>query len=258
MMSDAADVAGEPVGAAGAAEVDPSQPSLGPWRRATGTRKVWLVVGSRPFGALLFHTIFRLQVLGAEHVPRTGAVLLAGNHTGFLDGPLVYALSPRPATFLAKSELFVGPLARALGWLGQIPVHRGRPDRTALRAGLAVLRGGGALGVFPEGTRGAGMLDEISDGWAYLALRSGAPVVPIAVIGTAEAMPRGRHLPRWRAPVTVVFGVPVQLDIEGDPRARRTVRVAAEQLRLALVAHLRVATEATAPPSAPRSIERQA
>ena len=227
-------------------------------RSSTGTRKPWLVAASRPFGVTLFRGIFRLTVLGGEHVPRTGALLLAGNHTGFLDGPLVYALSPRSATFLTKAELFVGPLARPLGWLGQIPVHRGQPDRAALRAGLAVLQGGGALGVFPEGTRGSGTMEAVSDGLAYLALRSGAPVLPIAVLGTAEAMPRGSHLPRWRAPVTVVFGVPVTLQVEGDPRARRTVRAAAEQLRLALVAHLQAATEASAHASATSSPERKA
>ncbi len=233
----------------------PAEPSARR-RRASGTRKPWLVAASRPFGLALFHAAFRLTVVGTGRVPRTGAVLLAGNHTGFLDGPLVYAVNPRSATFLAKAELFVGPLGRPLGWLGQIPVHRGTPDRAALRAGLAVLRGGGALGVFPEGTRGAGRLDEVSDGLAYLALRSGAPVVPIAVLGTAQAMPKGRRLPRWRAPVTVVFGEPIVLRVAGDPRARRTVSAAAEQLRLALVAHLRAATEAEAPAPAPGSLER--
>lgn len=212
--------------------------------RATGTRKPWLVAASRPFGVVLFRCVFRVTVTGSEHVPRTGAVLLAGNHTGFLDGPLVYALSPRSATFLAKSELFVGPLARALGWLGQVPVHRGHPDRAALRAGLAVLRSGGAFGVFPEGTRGTGELEEVSDGLAYLAVRSGAPVVPIAVLGTAQAMPRGSHRPRWRTPVTIAFGAPYRLRVEGDPRARRTVRVAAEELRLVMVAHLQAARAA--------------
>jgi 1-acyl-sn-glycerol-3-phosphate acyltransferase len=216
--------------------VDPVAP--GPWRRATGTRKNWAVRATRPFGHVLFHSLFRMRVVGTEHVPLSGAVLLAGNHTGFLDGPLVYAFSPRPATFLAKSELFVGPLARALGWLGQVPVHRGRADRTALRTGLAVLAEGGALGVFPEGTRGAGQLEEVSDGLAYLALKSGAPVVPIAVLGTAEAMPKGARLPRWRARVTLVFGAPVTLSARGDPRVRRNVRAAAEELRLVLLAHL--------------------
>lgn len=224
--------------------VQPAAPLARPatrWVQATGSRKPWLVSASRPFGQLLFRALFRVQVVGAHHVPASGPVLLAGNHTGFLDGPLAYALSPRAATFLAKSELFVGPLARALGWLGQVPVHRGRPDRTALRAGLAVLQAGGALGVFPEGTRGSGQLDAVSDGVAYLALRSGAPVVPLAVLGTSAAMPKGAKLPRWRAPVTLVFGPPFEASVEGDPRARRTVRAAGEQIRLQLLAHLRAA-----------------
>ncbi|MCW2668909.1 MAG: phospholipid/glycerol acyltransferase [Frankiales bacterium] len=207
------------------------------WRTATGRRKPWLVVALRPCGRLLFRGAFRLTVRGTENVPTCGAVLLAGNHTGFLDGPLVWAFSPRSATFLAKSELFVGPLARALGWLGQVPVHRGRPDRTALRTALGVLGDGGAMGVFPEGTRGAGVLESVSDGLGWLALKSQVPVVPIAVLGTAEAMPRGER-PRLRAPVTLAFGPPVTLTTTGDPRARRTVRAAAEELRLALLRHL--------------------
>lgn len=223
-----------------------------------GTRKPWLVGTSRPVGRIVFRTVFRLDVVGDEHVPRSGAVLLAGNHTGFLDGPLVYVVSPRSATFLAKAELFVGPLARPLGWLGQVPVRRGRPDRAALRAGLEVLSGGGALGVFPEGTRGTGNLDEISDGLAYLALRSGAPVVPFAVLGTERALPKGARLPRFRAPVTVVFGRPVQVQVEGDPRARRTVRAAAEQLRLALVAHLRAAAARGVDAAPEQQLERDA
>ena len=93
--------------------------------------------------------------------------------------------------------------------------------------------------------RSTGTLEEITDGLAYLALRSGAPVVPIAVVGTAEAWPKGSPLPRLRRPVRVVFGPPVQVEVDGDPRARRTVRAAAEQLRVALVAHLQ--TTSTSP-----------
>lgn len=239
---------GPPVGS-GAAHDLPS----GEWRLATGTAKPWLVLVLRPFGRLLFRSAFRMRVLGVENVPPTGAVLLAGNHTGFLDGPLVWAFCPRQAIFLAKSELFVGPLARALGWLGQVPVHRGRPDRTALRTALSVLETGGAMGVFPEGTRGAGVLDSVSDGLAWLALRSRVPVVPIAVLGTAEAMPKGQR-PRLRAPVTLAFGPPVTLTTTGDPRVRRTVRAAAEELRLALLAHLHAQLE----PSLPVVQERDA
>mgnify|MGYP001788434746 FL=1 len=172
-------------------------------------------------------------------------MLLASNHAGFVDGPLVFLVAPRRAALLAKSEIFVGAGSRLFGWLGLIPVHRGRADRDALRAGLAVLQTGGALGVFPEGTRGTGALEQVNDGLAYLALRSGACVVPIAVLGTAQAWPRGPRVPRSRTRVRVVFGPPVTVVAQGDPRSRRTVAIAAEQLRVALVAHLRAAQEET-------------
>lgn len=215
---------------------------LPPRRSATGAPRPALIAFTRAWGRLLARTVFRFEVVGAHHVPRTGAVIVAGNHSGLLDGPLLYFTSPRPPVLLAKAELFVGPWARALGWLGQVPVHRGQPDRAALKAGLDQLARGGVLGVFPEGSRGTGQLEQVAHGLAYLALRSGAPVVPLAVVGTAQAWPKGRRLPRLRAPVTVAFGPPVTLVVEGDPRARRTVGVAAEQLRLALVDHLRTTT----------------
>lgn len=210
-------------------------------RRATGRRKGWLVAGCRVTGRAVARSIFRLRLVGAERVPRTGPVLLAGNHSGFVDGPLVFLLTPRPAALLAKSEIFAGAGARVFGWLGLIPVHRGMADRDALKQGLAVLQAGGALGVFPEGRRSSGTFEEMTDGVAYLALRSGAAVVPIAVVGTASAWPKGSPVPRLRSPVTVVYGEPVRLEVDGDPRARRTVRLAAEQLRVALVEHLAIA-----------------
>lgn len=210
--------------------------------RATGQPQRWVIGAVRFVGRLLARAVLRLSIEGREHVPATGPVLLAGNHSGILDGPLVFFASPRPAALLTKSEIFVGFWARACGWLHLIPVHRGSADRSAMKAGLDHLRAGGALGVFPEGTRGSGQFDEVTDGLAYLALRSGAAVVPIAVHGTGAAWPKGRRVPRWRAPVRLVFGPAVTLSPAGDPRARSTVRAGAETLRVALVAHLRATT----------------
>lgn len=201
-----------------------------------------LVALTRGWTRLLARLVLRLSVEGRHHVPATGAVVVAGNHTGLLDGPLVYAFTPRPTALLAKAELYVGPLARALRWLGQVPVHRGTPDRAALRVGLAQLDQQGVLGVFPEGTRGAGTLEEVAHGVAYLLVRSGAPLVPVTVVGSAQAWPKGARLPRWRAPVRLVFGPPVHVTVDGDPRSRRTVAAAAEDVRLALVSHLRSST----------------
>jgi 1-acyl-sn-glycerol-3-phosphate acyltransferase len=188
--------------------------------------------------ALLLRGLFRIQVLGVEHLPHSGPVLLAGNHTGFLDGPIVFMFLPRPAMFLVKSELYAGPWARVLDFARQIPVRRGAPDRTALTRALAVLEGGGVLGVFPEGTRGEGKLETIQHGIGYLALRGDCPVVPVLCRGTADALPKGRMLPRWRTPIDIVFGPPFRIEVDGNPRARSTVAAAAEQIRTHLLAHL--------------------
>jgi 1-acyl-sn-glycerol-3-phosphate acyltransferase len=197
------------------------------------------------------HTVFRMRVRGMENLPSHGPVLLAGNHSGFLDGPLVYMVLDRHAAFLVKSELERGPFRRVLDFAMQIPVHRGTPDRTALQAGLAVLRDGGVLGMFPEGTRGEGGLLSIQHGIGYLALHGNVPIVPVVCRGTAQALPKGRKLPRWRAPIDIVIGEAFFLDVPGDPRARSTVARATEQVRLGLLAHLTaVSDEPDAPAGA--------
>jgi len=169
-------------------------------------------------------------------------VLLAGNHTGFLDGPIVFMMLPRPSHFLVKSELYSGPWAKVLEFARQIPVHRGTPDRTALRRALDVLGADGVLGVFPEGTRGEGRLETVQHGIGYLALRAGCPVVPVVCTGTADALPKGKLLPRFRAPIDVVFGPAFRIEVSGDPRARASVAEAAEQVRVHLLAHLEAVT----------------
>jgi 1-acyl-sn-glycerol-3-phosphate acyltransferase len=192
----------------------------------------------RHLAQLLLRLTFRLRVLGTENLPTEGSVLLAGNHSGFLDGPIVMIMLPRPSAFLVKSELYSGPLRHVLNFARQIPVHRGTPDRAALRAALDILAGGGVLGVFPEGTRGSGDLATIQHGIGYLALRGMCPVVPVICKGTAAALPKGKVLPRWRTPIEVVFGPAFTIDVTGDPRARTTIADAAEQVRTRLLDHL--------------------
>jgi len=200
----------------------------------------------RKLAALLLRIVFRIRLDGLEHLPARGPVLLAGNHTGFLDGPLVMILLPRPSVFLVKSELWDSPFRRVLQFARQIPVRRGTPDRTALTQALEVLGGGGVLGMFPEGTRGSGRLETVQHGIGYLALRAGCPVVPVVCLGTAAALPKGHKLPRWRAPIDIVFGPSFQLELEGDPRARRTVAAAAEEVRRQLLSHLESVSGAAA------------
>jgi 1-acyl-sn-glycerol-3-phosphate acyltransferase len=207
-------------------------------RRDDPTREGLALGVVRRTAALLLRSVFRIRIDGLEHLPTTGPVLIAGNHTGFLDGPLVMILLNRPSIFLVKSELYDGPFRRVLAFARQIPVKRGSPDRTALRRALEVLSGGGVLGVFPEGTRGEGRLESVQHGIGYLALRAGCPVVPVVCRGTAEALPKGRKLPRFRAPIEVVFGPCFAIAADGNPRARSTVAAAAEEIRVHLRDHL--------------------
>jgi len=211
-------------------------------RRLDPTRETIPLGIIRRLVAGLLRLLFRLRVLGAENLPHTGPVLLAGNHTGFLDGPIVFMMLPRPSHFLVKSELYSGPWAKVLEFARQIPVHRGTPDRTALRRALDVLGADGVLGVFPEGTRGEGRLETVQHGIGYLALRAGCPVVPVVCTGTADALPKGKLLPRFRAPIDVVFGPAFRIEVSGDPRARASVAEAAEQVRVHLLAHLEAVT----------------
>ncbi len=194
---------------------------------------------TRRAAQLLLRLVFRLRLVGLEHLPSSGPVLLAGNHSGFLDGPIVMIMLSRPSAFLVKSELYDTGFRPILNFARQIPIIRGTPDRTNLHRALAVLRGGGVLGVFPEGTRGTGELAIIQHGIGYLALGGRCPIVPVVCTGTAAALPKGKALPRFRAPIQVVFGPAFSLEVSGDPRTRATIADAAEQIRIQLLEHLR-------------------
>ena len=164
----------------------------------------------KPIAVVIMKLLFRLEAHGTEHVPRQGPVLIVANHSSVLDPPLVGGMTPRRLTFLAKAELFEIP---GLGWLirrlGARPVRREGADPSALRTAQRVLQEGGALLVFPEGTRGdEGVLREAKPGAALLAMQTGAAVVPVYVHGSGRALPRGRSLPR-PAKVVVTFGPPL-------------------------------------------------
>ena len=192
----------------------------------------------RRIGQVLFHTLYRSRILGAEHVPASGPVVLASNHTGVLDGPLVFGLAPRPAHFLVKAELFHGPVGWVLDRCGQIPIDRSRADRRALQQALAVLARGGVVGVFPEGSRGLGDVAAVHAGVTWLALTSGAPVVPIACLGTRRPGASIGRPPAPRQRVAVVFGEPVRLAAEPGLPRREVHRQQTEGLRRLLAAHV--------------------
>jgi CMP/dCMP kinase len=159
----------------------------------------------------IMRAVWRLEGRGTQHVPATGPVLLVSNHSSVLDPPFVGSVAPRQLSFLAKAELFaIAGFGRLIHALNARPVRREGADAGALRAALRVLEGGGALLVFPEGTRGdEGTLRPPKPGAALLAVLSGAPVVPVFVRGSGRAWPRGRRLPR-PAKVVVTFGPPLR------------------------------------------------
>jgi 1-acyl-sn-glycerol-3-phosphate acyltransferase len=181
----------------------------------------------------LARAIWRPVVEGSAHVPLEGPVLLASNHLSFADSVVIPVVAPREVVFLAKQEYFTGTGVR--GWvsrtwfeaLGMVPVNRDdtRSALGSLDVALEVLGRGGAFGVYPEGSRSRdGRLYRGRTGVAQLALLSGAPIVPVGLIGTEHLQPVGARLPRL-VPVTVRFGPVITVHDEYDGvapgRARR-------------------------------------
>jgi 1-acyl-sn-glycerol-3-phosphate acyltransferase len=176
--------------------------------------------------------VWRPTVTGLEHVPRSGAVILASNHLSFIDSTMIPVVVPRKVVFLAKSDYFTGTgIKGALvrGWfegLGMLPVDRDdtKSAMASLDTALEVLGRGEAFGIYPEGTRSRdGRLYRGRTGVAHLSLSAGAPVVPVGLRGTQDVQPVDARLPGL-APVSVAFGPPILPGgYEGMPlgRARR-------------------------------------
>lgn len=189
-------------------------------------------------GFVVAHVLWRTRVRGLEHVA-DGPVLLAVNHVSILDGPLVYSSNwDRGVQFLVKKEMFRGFVGWVLTQVGQIPVDRSGSDRTALSSAVAVLRAGGAAGIFPEGSRGRGDVAAVRTGIAWIALQSGAPVVPVAVLGTRRTGERSGGLPRLRRRLHVVHGAPFTLERPAGVPGKQALAMAAEQVRVRLVEHV--------------------
>ena len=197
----------------------------------------------RAFVRLCFFVLYGARTAGGSNVPRSGQVVLAANHTGYLDGALVLAMAPRPAHFLVLAAMFDGVVGRMMRWSGQIPIEQGRGDRRALGQALGVLSRGGVVGIFPEGGRGRGDLATAGKGVAWLALQSGAPVVPTACLGTRRTGDLAASWPRLRSRMVVDFGPPVVLDLPDGVPGRTRLEIATEQVRAALVAHVLAAAE---------------
>ncbi|MFI9011741.1 lysophospholipid acyltransferase family protein [Actinosynnema sp. NPDC053489] len=186
-----------------------------PWLHEVGR---WIARGP-------VRSAFRVRARGVTRVPLDGPVVVVANHSSMADGPILFGVLPRRVVFLIKQEMFKGVVGTLLRKIGQLAVRRGEPDRAPLLAAQKVLRAGGVVGVFPEGTRGTGDVAEAQAGAAWLARSTGAVVVPVACRGTLR--PPGTRR-RFRPVVDVLVGEPFELP--GD-RGRQALVKATEQVR---------------------------
>lgn len=206
-------------------------PDPGPGGAAVGRR----------IGIGIMYGFWRPRVLGAWRIPPTGPVILAANHSNVVDGPLVFSTSPRPVHFLIKQEAFVGPLDPFLRGIGQLPVDRAGTDRAAVTTSLEILKRGGVLGIFPEGTRGEGDFASLRGGLAYFAVRSGARIVPVACFGTTERGRLIKGMPPLRSRIDVVYGEPFEAGDGTGARTRKALDAATVRIQERLTAHLKQA-----------------
>ncbi|MCU1666982.1 MAG: 1-acyl-sn-glycerol-3-phosphate acyltransferase [Pseudonocardiales bacterium] len=193
----------------------------------------WLHELARWVGAWLFRPFYRMRVHHRDRIPATGPVVLVANHSAFVDGPLLFGLLGRRAVFLTKQEMFAGPIGWWLPRIGQLAVRRGEPDRRPLLVAVDVLRAGGLIGVFPEGTRGSGEVAAAQHGAAWLARTTGAMVAPVVCRGTRRPDGTGR---RWRPRVDVLVGEPLTIPSGGG---RAGLITATETIRAALAGMVR-------------------
>ncbi|MFO7252827.1 MAG: lysophospholipid acyltransferase family protein [Actinomycetes bacterium] len=180
--------------------------------------------------------LWRPRIEGAEHVPATGPAILASNHLSIADSTFLPLMLPRKVSFVAKAEYFTGnPLtAMYMRATGQIAVDRESASaaRSVLEAAAELLRRGELFGIYPEGTRSPdGRLYKGKIGVAWLALTTGAPVLPVAMIGTDRVLPPGRAIPRLGR-IGVRIGEPMYFT--GDPDDARTRRDVTDQVMQAI------------------------
>lgn len=193
----------------------------------------WLI--KNLFLAPYLNATFRPWVSGIENVPTTGAVILASNHVSIVDSLFLPLMLKRKVTFLAKSDYFTGSGIKGfavrsfMNGVGQLPIDRsgGKASEASLDTGVAVLRSGQVLGIYPEGTRSpTGKLYRGRTGVARMILEGKAPVVPVAMFDTDKAMPIGSKIPKVRR-VGIVIGEPLDFSrfegMEGDRFVLRSI-----------------------------------
>lgn len=190
----------------------------------------------RPIAAWLIRRRYDVRIHHTAQTPTDGPVIFASNHVGVIDGPMLAIYASRPVHALTKMEMFKGPMGFFLRKSGQIELDRFHTDPGAVKSCLRALRDGRAVGIYPEGTRGTGDFARFHRGAAYLALVSGAPVVPVIMLGSREPGGSNNSLPRRGTTIDMVFGEPFRIDPVPWPRTREQV----EKFSLLLREHMMV------------------
>ncbi|GAA2072789.1 lysophospholipid acyltransferase family protein [Microbacterium hatanonis] len=188
--------------------------------------------------APLARLVYRPRVEGRANVPRTGPVIFASNHLSFIDSIAIPVAAPRPVHFMAKSSYFDTWASRQFFTaIGAIAVQRGAGQAAldALDQQRKILDDGRAVALYPEGTRSLdGRLYKGRTGVAFLALQTGAPVVPVGLIGTDASMPVGARMPSMSERITVRFGEPLDLSRHGAATSGRARRGATDEIMAAI------------------------
>ncbi len=155
----------------------------------------------------VFKVIGKPEVFGRENIPEEGSFVLAANHQSLLDPPVLIACIPRQITFLAAAYLFKIPLVGlVIRAVGALPVGGGYGSIKSVKYVLSRLFEGGVIGMFPEGGLSTdGSLKPFQSGWAYFALKTGSPVLPVAISGSRDLLPAGKYFPR-RGKISVHIG----------------------------------------------------
>ena len=192
----------------------------------------------------LLRTLFRPRLEGVENIPKSGPVILASNHLSFIDSVILPLVIKRRIYFLAASTYFEGrglgkwAVARFLRATGMIPIDRsgGKASEASLKAGMSVLDKGDVLGIYPEGGRSRdGRAHRGRTGVARMALESGAPVVPVAMIDTDKVMSEGKGVKIRR--IGISFGPPLDFsEFAGQKQDHAILRVMTDRIMDAVVA----------------------
>jgi 1-acyl-sn-glycerol-3-phosphate acyltransferase len=193
-------------------------------------RVMWTIVTG------LVRVLTRLRIEGREHIPRTGAYILAPVHRSYVDTPIAACVSRRRLRFMGKDSVWK---SRPVGWLasslGAFPVTRGSADREAMRRSVAVLEAGEPLVLFPEGERKSGpLVHPVFDGAVYIAMKAGVPIIPVGIGGSERVMPKGARFPVPRK-VHIIIGPPIMPSpVEQGRLARSAVKDTSAELHAEL------------------------